>query len=106
VRLLHPFKFQHVYIPVMPYSLVDYLEAPTPFLMGLHSRDELDAAAQVGGPLQLVWRATGRRPPPLLLGGANVGAPRACPDCFALCRRRRRVTPGLAPKTAGRPGRG
>jgi hypothetical protein len=26
VRLLHPFKFQHVYIPVMPYSLVDYLE--------------------------------------------------------------------------------
>jgi hypothetical protein len=26
VRLLHPFKFQHVYIPVMPYSLVEYLE--------------------------------------------------------------------------------
>lgn len=25
-RLLYPFKFQHVYIPVMPYSLVDYLE--------------------------------------------------------------------------------
>lgn len=48
VRLLHPFKFQHVYIPVMPYSLVDYLEAPTPFLMGLHSLDDLDPLTQVG----------------------------------------------------------
>jgi hypothetical protein len=26
VELLHPFKFQHVYIPIMPYNLVDYLE--------------------------------------------------------------------------------
>lgn len=122
VALLHPFKFQHVYIPVMPYSLVDYLEvgalvllcsgafvrwchrrcqaavpcarqpagramlgvmlgvvaggarlaqwgaapgslgrlsgsrsrvlhtqAPTPFLMGLHSLDELEGGAQVWG---------------------------------------------------------
>jgi hypothetical protein len=49
VRLLHPFKFQHVYIPVMPYSLVDYLEAPTPFLMGLHSLDDLDSCTQVRG---------------------------------------------------------
>jgi hypothetical protein len=26
VRLLYPFCWQHVYIPVMPYSLTDYLE--------------------------------------------------------------------------------
>eukprot|EP00775_Hariotina_reticulata_P004478 gene4478-4732_t len=37
VRLLHPFKYQHVYIPVIPQGLADYLEAPTPFLMGIQS---------------------------------------------------------------------
>jgi len=26
VRLLYPLKYQHVYIPVMPCSLTDYLE--------------------------------------------------------------------------------
>lgn len=30
VRLLYPLKFQHVYIPVMPSSLADYLEVRQP----------------------------------------------------------------------------
>lgn len=46
--LLWPFKFQHVYIPIMPYSLVDYLEAPTPYLMGIHSSVELDSRVLEG----------------------------------------------------------
>ncbi|KAK9811344.1 hypothetical protein WJX72_002179 [[Myrmecia] bisecta] len=41
-QLLYPLKWQHVYIPVMPYSLVEYMEAPTPYLMGLHSAVALD----------------------------------------------------------------
>lgn len=30
VRLLYPLKYQHVYIPVMPSSLADYLEVRPP----------------------------------------------------------------------------
>lgn len=35
--LIWPLRWIHVYIPVLPYSLVDYIEAPTPFLIGLHT---------------------------------------------------------------------
>ena len=33
--LLAPLRWQHVYIPALPLSLEDALDAPTPFLMGL-----------------------------------------------------------------------
>eukprot|EP00879_Flechtneria_rotunda_P012714 GHRR01013277.1.p1 GENE.GHRR01013277.1~~GHRR01013277.1.p1 ORF type:complete len:1835 (+),score=708.37 GHRR01013277.1:594-6098(+) len=46
LRLLYPFKYQHVYIPVVPSHLADYLEAPTPFLMGLDSRQPVDPQVQ------------------------------------------------------------
>ncbi|XP_024518570.1 DENN domain and WD repeat-containing protein SCD1 isoform X2 [Selaginella moellendorffii] len=36
-HLIYPIKWQHVYIPVLFYAGVDYIEAPTPYLMGLHS---------------------------------------------------------------------
>lgn len=35
--LLFPFTWQGVYIPVLPSSLLDVLDAPIPFLVGLHS---------------------------------------------------------------------
>ncbi len=41
-QLGHPLQLLHTYIPVLPSSLVDYLEAPTPFLMGLTSGVSLD----------------------------------------------------------------
>ncbi|MEW5302508.1 MAG: hypothetical protein WDW36_005288 [Sanguina aurantia] len=41
-QLLFPLRQPHVYIPVLPYTLVDYLDAPTPFLMGLHPSVQLD----------------------------------------------------------------
>ncbi|MEW5310546.1 MAG: hypothetical protein WDW38_002334 [Sanguina aurantia] len=41
-QLLFPLRQPHVYIPVLPYALVDYLDAPTPFLMGLHPLVQLD----------------------------------------------------------------
>lgn len=34
--LLYPLKFNYVFIPVLPSGLLDFLSAPTPFLMGVH----------------------------------------------------------------------
>ncbi|KNA06482.1 hypothetical protein SOVF_180550 isoform A [Spinacia oleracea] len=36
-HLIYPFRWQHVYIPLLFFSGVDYIDAPTPYIMGLHS---------------------------------------------------------------------
>ncbi|GAB4850614.1 Scytalone dehydratase [Ancistrocladus abbreviatus] len=36
-HLIYPFRWQHVYIPILFFSGVDYIDAPTPYMMGLHS---------------------------------------------------------------------
>jgi len=33
--ILYPMNWQHIFIPVMPQSLIDYLLAPMPYLIGL-----------------------------------------------------------------------
>lgn len=33
--LLYPFDYPHTYVPVMPELLVEYLESPTPYIMGV-----------------------------------------------------------------------
>lgn len=33
--MLHPFKWQHIFIPVLPSRLVDYASAPMPLMMGI-----------------------------------------------------------------------
>ncbi|KAI2504746.1 Rab guanyl-nucleotide exchange factor [Fragilaria crotonensis] len=38
LSFLFPFEWQGIYIPIMPYSLLDVLDAPVPFLVGLHAR--------------------------------------------------------------------
>lgn len=38
VALLYPLKFSNVYVPILPGSLLDYLGAPSPYIMGIHSR--------------------------------------------------------------------
>ncbi|XP_069674606.1 DENN domain-containing protein 5B isoform X2 [Periplaneta americana] len=38
--LLFPFSWQHVYVPILPSSLQHFLDAPVPFVMGLHSCSE------------------------------------------------------------------
>ncbi|XP_064480386.1 myotubularin-related protein 13-like isoform X2 [Ornithodoros turicata] len=35
--LMFPFKYSHVYIPLLPASLIEFLSTPTPFIMGVHS---------------------------------------------------------------------
>ena len=34
--LVFPFAWQHVYVPILPASLLHFLDAPVPFIMGLH----------------------------------------------------------------------
>ncbi|KAJ6868574.1 hypothetical protein NC651_033602 [Populus alba x Populus x berolinensis] len=36
-HLIYPLRWQHVYIPLLFFSGVDYIDAPTPYMMGLHS---------------------------------------------------------------------
>ncbi|KAL9256163.1 DENN domain and WD repeat-containing protein [Drosera capensis] len=36
-HLIYPFRWQHVYIPLLFFSGVEYIDAPTPYMMGLHS---------------------------------------------------------------------
>ncbi|ETV95481.1 hypothetical protein, variant [Aphanomyces invadans] len=53
--LLHPFTWCHIYIPLLPKSLLSYLHCPTPIMVGVHqsttSRDDLpvpsDASATI-----------------------------------------------------------
>lgn len=34
--LLHPFRYHHTYIPLLPRELISCIEAPTPYLMGVN----------------------------------------------------------------------
>lgn len=36
IRLLYPFRWHHIYIPVLPLQLFEVLEAPVPFILGIH----------------------------------------------------------------------
>lgn len=38
VSLLYPFKWMHPLVPLLPTQLIEYLEAPTPYLMGVTSQ--------------------------------------------------------------------
>ena len=51
--LMFPFQWQHVYVPILPASLLHFLDAPVPYLMGLHSngqddRSKLELPQEVG----------------------------------------------------------
>lgn len=37
VALMYPFRYTHVYIPILPAPLAEVLSTPTPFIMGIHS---------------------------------------------------------------------
>jgi hypothetical protein len=42
------FVLQHVYIPIIFSSGVDYIDAPTPYMMGLHSGVDTSAVTMDG----------------------------------------------------------
>ena len=37
VALLYPMRYSHVFIPILPSSLIEVLSTPTPFIIGVHS---------------------------------------------------------------------
>ena len=37
ISLIFPFRWLHTYIPVLPINQLEYLELPTPYIMGVHS---------------------------------------------------------------------
>ncbi|XP_060588449.1 DENN domain-containing protein 5B-like isoform X3 [Ruditapes philippinarum] len=39
-ELIFPFTWQHVYVPILPASLQHFLDAPVPYIMGLHHAEE------------------------------------------------------------------
>ncbi|CAK7349759.1 unnamed protein product [Dovyalis caffra] len=47
-HLIYPFRWQHVYIPLLFFSGVDYIDAPTPYMMGLHSTVDTSNLAMDG----------------------------------------------------------
>ncbi|PRP87362.1 ribosome assembly protein 4 (RSA4) [Planoprotostelium fungivorum] len=46
-HLMYPFAWHHIYVPILACNMGDFLQAPTPFIMGVHSsyykpRDDLE----------------------------------------------------------------
>jgi hypothetical protein len=37
VSLLYPMRYSHVFIPILPSSLIEVLSTPTPFIIGVSS---------------------------------------------------------------------
>ena len=35
--MLYPFKWQHIFVPILPHSWIDYITAPMPFVCGIHA---------------------------------------------------------------------
>lgn len=51
LMILQPFTWPHVYVPILPCWLLDFLHAPTPFIMGLHTSYLIDTPDEVTGVL-------------------------------------------------------
>lgn len=45
--LMYPFRYTHVYIPLLPAALIEVLSTPTPFVMGVHSSLKSEVAELV-----------------------------------------------------------
>lgn len=47
IALMYPFRYCHVYIPLLPAALIEVLSTPTPFVMGVHSSLKSEVAELV-----------------------------------------------------------
>ena len=55
LALCFPFQWEHVYIPLLPKSLLSVLQAPVPFLVGVHSSVlSAEAAGELGQTTRVV----------------------------------------------------
>ena len=64
--LLFPFSWQHVYVPILPASMMHFLDAPVPFVMGLHHMTDDDSLSQLSNKVPHSLEHT--PPPPTLFG--------------------------------------
>lgn len=53
--LMYPFKYTHVNIPLLPAALIDFLDTPTPFIMGVHSSLKHEVAELVSIFLEILY---------------------------------------------------
>ena len=54
--LLFPFTWQHVYVPILPASMWHFLDAPVPYIMGLHNGSgDKSSPPQVPGEANLCY---------------------------------------------------
>ena len=54
--LIFPFSWQHVYVPILPASMQHFLDAPVPYIMGLH-RGQEDDRSQLQLPNEVSYRS-------------------------------------------------
>ncbi|CAF3991739.1 unnamed protein product [Adineta steineri] len=47
--LLFPLKYCYTFIPVLPFDLIEVLDAPTPFIIGVHSDQKIQALSNFDG---------------------------------------------------------
>lgn len=55
--VIFPFHWQHVYVPILPASLLHFLDAPVPFIMGLqgtNSKSLFEACSKVRNEITLL----------------------------------------------------
>ncbi|KAJ8575887.1 hypothetical protein ON010_g3323 [Phytophthora cinnamomi] len=51
--LIYPFRWQHPYVPILPRVLSEYLQAPLPYILGIHT-SWLQSLLEAGRPEHLV----------------------------------------------------
>jgi hypothetical protein len=44
---MDPFVWPHVYVPILPSTALHFVEAPVPYIMGLHADVTLESASEV-----------------------------------------------------------
>lgn len=95
--LIYPFRWQHPYVPILPRVLSEYLQAPLPYILGVHS-SWLPGLLEMGRPEHLVLVDLDR-------GSIHVQEPLGpmLPHRFARGLHRR-VTALLRPYRSQRPG--
>ena len=42
ISLMFPMRYSHVFIPILPSSLIEVLSTPTPFIIGIHAAHKPD----------------------------------------------------------------
>ena len=67
--LLYPFSWQHTFIPVLPSQLLEVVESPTPFIVGVMTSDynsilqlDMDQVVILDADNDQIYQAVGKHP--------------------------------------------